>query len=103
MLERAVRVLKREGKYTGRIVADDTSEDNRGLICVNEDFTPSSAKVLPVYIANLKKYTEKDCRRICREIALIIKLAHDNGMAHRNLLLTSFLVEQKSVRNHNTT
>jgi serine/threonine protein kinase len=91
-VEPALNILQAEGKYVGRIL-DDSKVENAYLIYVKE-FTPTNAYVLPSYISRLNRYTEKECRRICREIAEIIKLSHDSGMAHRNLLLTNVLVDR---------
>jgi serine/threonine protein kinase len=50
--------------------------------------------MLPNYVASLNRYTEKDCRQLCRQIAEIIKLSHGSGMAHRNLHLNNFFVDR---------
>jgi serine/threonine protein kinase len=93
-VEKAVRLLLSQGKYLGKIIPERNGEDNEGLICIEE--TPATTgDVLPRYITKLDVYTEKDCRRFVREIADIIKLIHDNGMAHRNLLLTNLYVDKK--------
>ena len=90
-VERAIRNLIREGLYIGNIVTENNG-NNEGLICV-EEVVPPSLQGLPNYIVQLPQYTEKDCRIIFREIVRIVKLCHENGMAHRNLLLTSLLVD----------
>lgn len=93
-MEKALRLLLAERKYLGRIIAEPGG-NNEGKICVEETTpAPSSVEVLPRFIANLNAYTEKECRRLVRDIALIIKKLHDNGMAHRNLLLTNLLVDR---------
>jgi serine/threonine protein kinase len=93
-VENAIWSLLQEGRYIGKVVVDTDSGNNEGLICVDETLPPT-AQGLPSYIVELPSYTEKDCRIIFREIVSIIKLCHDNGMAHRNLLLTSLLVDRK--------
>ena len=97
-VERAISKLQREGKYIGKIVTKSTG-DIEGLITV-EEIRPDTVFEIPKYIVKLPSYTEKECRTIFREIVSIIKLCHDYGMAHRNLLLTSLLIDVK-VR-HNT-
>jgi serine/threonine protein kinase len=92
-VERAIRRLIDEGRYIGKLVAENGS-NNEGLICV-EEVLPPTTQGLPNYIVHLPVYTEKQCRIIFREIVSIVKLCHDNGMAHRNLLLTSLLVDRK--------
>lgn len=85
--------LVKERKYIGHILVVP-DEVNEGLVCI-EEILPPKIVLLPMYIARLESYTEKECRRIFREIALIVKLSHDNGMAHRNLLLTNLLVNKE--------
>jgi serine/threonine protein kinase len=72
----------------------ENDSKNEGLICV-EEVLPPTTQGLPNYIVQLPVYTEKHCRVIFRDIVSIVKLCHDNGMAHRNLLLTSLLVDRK--------
>jgi hypothetical protein len=92
-VERGVRRLASEGKYIGKIITEDCG-NSEGLICV-EEITPSTYQVLPNFIVQLPVYTEKTCRHFFREIVSIFKLSHDSGMAHRNLLLTSLLVNER--------
>jgi hypothetical protein len=94
--DRAVRMLLAQRKYIGRIVDEPSGERNSGLICLEEPSPrdTKSAEILPRYIAKLATYTERECRSLIREVALIIKQSHDNGMAHRNLLLTNLLVDR---------
>jgi serine/threonine protein kinase len=89
-------MLLEQRKYTGRIVDEPSGERNSGLICLEEPAPreTKSAEIFPRYIANLATYTERECRSLIREVALIIKQSHDNGMAHRNLLLTNLLVDR---------
>jgi serine/threonine protein kinase len=87
----ALDALKVEGKYEGRIL----DFDDNGYVFVEEAWRSSNQFMLADHVASLSRYTEKDCRRICLEIAHIIKLSHDNGMAHRNLHLNNFVVDQK--------
>jgi len=100
-VEIALNVLIVERKYSGRLLPDSgsTEQNNEGDICV-EEMTPANLKVLPHYIASLPSYTEKQCRKLCRQMAEIIKLSHDNGMAHRNIHMNNWLVD-KRVRSHN--
>jgi serine/threonine protein kinase len=103
-VELALNILMVERKYEGRVV----NVDSTGFICVEESKrsgTQGSSRsgtrfLLADHVASLSRYTEKDCRRICLEIAHIIKLSHDNGMAHRNLHLNNFIVD-KMVSFHN--
>jgi serine/threonine protein kinase len=91
-VEKAVKNLIRKGKYIGKIIQNNGGNDD-GLICVEE--IPTNATYgIPEYIVQLPTYTEKHCRKIFRQIVSIIKLCHDNGLAHRNLLLTSLLVNK---------
>jgi serine/threonine protein kinase len=97
-----VKLLIRKHKYIGRIVPVDSNNNTTGkninnvdgLICV-EEIAPKGPIGLPKYIVNLPSYTEKDCRVIFRQIVSIIKLCHDNGLAHRNILFTSLLVDSR--------
>jgi serine/threonine protein kinase len=68
-------------------------QNYEGLVCV-EEITPPKSFVLPDYITTLRKYTEKECRKICRQMAEIIKIAHDNGMAHRNIHMNNWLLDR---------
>lgn len=95
-LDRAVRALIRNRKYIGKIITEDNS-NNEGLICI-EEIQPKTSSSIAVYIVQLPSYTEMHCRVIFRQIVEIIKLCHDNGLAHRNLLFTSLLVDSR-VRN----
>jgi serine/threonine protein kinase len=92
-VERAVRALIRNQKYIGKIVTDGNS-NNEGLICIEEK-PPQTASSIAAYIVQLPSYTEMHCRMIFRQIVEIIKLCHDNGLAHRNLLFTSLLVDSR--------
>ena len=92
-VERAVRTLIRKEKYIGKIITDDSS-NNEGLICIEEK-PPKTASSIAEYIVRLPSYTELHCRVIFRQIVQIIKLCHDNGLAHRNLLFTSLLVDSR--------
>jgi serine/threonine protein kinase len=92
-VERAVRALIRNQKYIGKIITDDNS-NNEGLICIEEQL-PKTASSIAQYIVQLPAYTEMHCRVIFRQIVEIIKLCHDNGLAHRNLLFTSLLVDSR--------
>lgn len=84
-----------EGKFCGRLLPDTSSseQNNEGLVCV-EELSPPNVRVLPNYIARLRHYTEKDCRRICRQMAEIIKISHDNGMAHRNIHMNNWVLDK---------
>jgi serine/threonine protein kinase len=94
-LESALNVLLAEEIYCGRVVDDDGSRET-GLICV-EEFEPRSSMVLPVYISKMPVFTERECRRLCRDIARCIEVSHASGMAHRNLHMNTVIVD-KSVR-----
>jgi serine/threonine protein kinase len=79
--------------YAGRFVnQEEIGRATDGLICL-EEYTPPNAMMLPNYVASLTRYTEKDCRQLCRQIAEIIKLSHESGMAHRNIHLNNFFVD----------
>jgi serine/threonine protein kinase len=91
-VEKAINKLIRKGKYIGRIIPNNNENDD-GLICVEEKPTIDMYGI-PEYIVKLPTYTEMHCRNIFRQIVAIIKLCHDNGLAHRNLLLTSLLVNK---------
>jgi len=54
---------------------------------------PPNTKALPNYIAELRGFTEKEGRRICRQMAEIIKISHDHGMAHRNITMNNWLLD----------
>lgn len=83
--------------YAGKFVdQEEAGNAATELICL-EEYTPPNVILLPDYIASLERYTEKECRRLCRQIAEIIKLSHESGMAHRNLQLNNFFVD-RSVR-----
>ena len=84
-----------EKKYCGRLIPPNhnTEQNYEGLVCV-EEINPPNTFILPHYIAKLKTYSEKDCRRICRQIAEIIKISHDNGMAHRNIHMNNWLLDR---------
>jgi serine/threonine protein kinase len=92
-VERAVRALIRNQKYIGKIIAVNFG-DNNGLICI-EEIAPPTALSISKYIVSLPNYTEMHCRVIFRQIVEIIKLCHDNGLAHRNLIFTSLLVDTR--------
>ena len=97
-VERAVRALIRNQKYIGKIITEDNS-NTEGLICI-EEIPPKTTSSIAEYIVRLPIYTEMHCRVIFRQIVDIIKLCHDNGLAHRNLLFTSLLVDSR-VRTYN--
>lgn len=92
-VEKAVRALTRHHKYVGKIITDDSS-NNEDLICVEEK-PPATVSSLAEYIVRLPRYTEMHARMIFRQIVQIIKLCHDNGLAHRNLLFTSLLTDSR--------
>jgi len=95
-LEHALEVLIQYGKYSGRMILESGTSDqnNEGLICVKE-LMSSNLMVLRNHIARMPSYTEKHCRHFCRQMAKIIKMAHDNGLAHRNIHLNNWFVDQK--------
>jgi serine/threonine protein kinase len=92
-LEGAVNRLIQEGKYIGKILPRSSSGNYDGLIFVEESVTTKMIGIQE-YISELPTYTEKHCRIIFRQIVSIIKLCHSNGLAHRNLKLTSILVDK---------
>lgn len=92
-----MNVLIAYGKYEGRIISDTTDSTQDGQLCV-EEVKPSFTRLLPHFIASLPKYTEKDCRRMCRQMAEIIKLAHDNGLAHRSIHMHNWLLDESVCR-----
>ena len=85
-----------EGKYSGRFVREG-NEGEGGWICV-EEFMPAGARVLPSYVAELREYTERDCRQIFRQMVKIIKLSHDNEMAHTNIHAENWLIDRSVSR-----
>jgi len=93
-VEIALHVLIAERKYSGRLLPDSesTEQNNEGLICI-EELMPPNTKALPNYIAELRGFTEKEGRRICRQMAEIIKISHDHGMAHRNITMNNWLLD----------
>ncbi len=92
-VEKAVRALVRHHKYVGKIITDDSS-NNDDVICVEERL-PNTVSSLAEYIVALPRYTEMHARMIFRQIVQIIKLCHDNGLAHRNILFTSLLTDSR--------
>jgi serine/threonine protein kinase len=72
--------------YHAKAINHSESSDGaiQGLIQVEEIKSPIVSPVA-MYVANIEKYNEKECRAICREIATCIKIMHDAGIAHRNL------------------
>jgi hypothetical protein len=72
--------------YHAKVINHSEISDGaiQGLIQVEEIKSPIVSSVA-MYVANIEKYNEKECRAICREIATCIKIMHDAGIAHRNL------------------
>jgi serine/threonine protein kinase len=78
--------------YNGTVVPD-TESDPSGAILVEERI-PRGGVVLPYYIASRESYTEYHGRILCRKIAEAITALHDAGVAHRNIHLGNFIVEE---------
>lgn len=48
---------------------------------------------MPEFLRQLRTYTEMDCRFICLQLAQVIKVMHDAGLAHRNLNLENVIID----------
>jgi serine/threonine protein kinase len=92
--EALVELVSPNGRflYNGTVVPD-TEPDPSGAVLVEERI-PRGGVVLPNYIASRESYTEYDGRILCRKIAEAIKALHDAGVAHRNIHLGNFIVEE---------
>jgi tRNA A-37 threonylcarbamoyl transferase component Bud32 len=83
--------------YSGRVVDQTRAQEESGeadLICV-EEIVPLGTEVLPVYVGKMQRYTERECRFICKQIAKGIQTLHQAGIAHRNLHLENVIVDRK--------
>jgi serine/threonine protein kinase len=80
--------------YSGFIVDEkpSTVPGEPGLICVEEPVSPV-IRVVPDYISTLERYTERECRDICRQLTNCIRILHESGVAHRNLHVENVLVD----------
>jgi serine/threonine protein kinase len=74
-------------------VVPDTDSDPSGAVLVEEQI-PRGGVMLPYYIASKQSYTEYHGRILCRKITEVIKALHDAGVAHRNIHLGNFIVEE---------
>lgn len=91
-LKLAVDILLDDGLYVGHII-ECTPEEQGELICL-EEALDSSMTTLPAHVAGLGSYTERECRKICREAALIVKRCQIGHMAHRNIHMDNFVVDK---------
>jgi serine/threonine protein kinase len=80
--------------YHAKVINHSGSSDGsiQGLIQVEEIKSPIVSPVA-MYVANIEKYNEKECRAICREIATCIKIMHDARIAHRNLHIANVEID----------
>jgi serine/threonine protein kinase len=94
-LDRPVRYLERHHLYGGRIIQPNNDEQQQGdnMILLEEVLQPHM-RTLPSYVVELTSYTERECRRICRQAAQIVKIMHSNSMAHRNIHFGQFVVDE---------
>jgi serine/threonine protein kinase len=90
-----INILQIYNLYAGRIVNNNIEEQKGDNLILLEEVTNHSLTPLPIYLGQLKKYNERECRRICRQAAQIVQILHSNKMAHRNIHLGSFLVDTK--------
>jgi len=61
-----------------------------------EEYIPEGATLLPYFIQDrLELYTERECRHLCREVALRIKQFHDANVVHRKLHMENIVVESQ--------
>jgi serine/threonine protein kinase len=92
--EALVELVSPNGRffYNGTVVPD-TEPDPSGAVLVEERI-PRGGVALPNYIASMESYTEYRGRILCRKIAEAIKALHDAGVAHRNIHLGNFIVEE---------
>jgi serine/threonine protein kinase len=74
-------------------VVPDSESDIGGAVLVEERI-PRGGVILPYYIASRQSYTECDGRIVCKKIAEAIRALHDAGVAHRNIHLGNFIVEE---------
>jgi serine/threonine protein kinase len=88
-MQTSVAHLSATGRFHGRVVALQDS------YMVVEEFTLDNRNtmVLPVFVANVRRYTELDCRNIFRQIASCVQMFHAVGLSHRNLHPANFVVE----------
>jgi serine/threonine protein kinase len=94
-LDLAVNILLSYNLYVGRII--ESSKEEQGELIFLEEIPSPSMRTLPAYVARLPTYTERECRRICREAAQIVQILHNAKMAHRNIHMNNFVVD-KNVR-----
>jgi serine/threonine protein kinase len=93
-IEMAFATLFSYDIYNARIVNHAGSNDQsiQGLIQVEEIRSPITSPVA-MYVAHMETYSEKDCRAICKEIAVCVQIMHDAGIAHRNLHLANVEID----------
>ena len=93
-VQMALATLINLGIFNVRVInhAGDANDTLQGLLEVEEIQSPIT-RPIPVYICNFETYNEKDCRAICREIAICIKRMHEAGIAHRNLHLGNIEID----------
>jgi serine/threonine protein kinase len=96
-IQLAVQALIWDQKYVGAIITNENGDSNDFIYV--EEKSLDTASSLSEYIVRLPSYTEMHARMIFRQIVQIIKLCHANGLAHRNLLFSSFLIDS-TVREH---
>jgi hypothetical protein len=93
-VQMALATLISYGIYDAQVInhAGINDEAMQGLIQVEENESPIRSPVA-VFISHIDTYNEKDCRAICREIAMCIKIMHEAGIAHRNLHLANVEID----------
>lgn len=101
-VEAALNVLQAHELYIGRIIDSSTYEDGTGEQLCLEEKMPPDARLLPQYVASLPVYNEKVCRDIFRQVVNIVKISHDNSMAHRNIHINNFVVRKVRMRSTTT-
>ena len=89
-IQSALHTLAQFKAFHGRVVS---SQNGHALI---EEIVPEGATLLPYFIKDrLTVYTERECRNICRAIALRIKHFHDGKIVHRKLHMENVVVESQ--------
>ena len=97
-LETPLAFLESAGIYSARIVDYWPDQRNADTICMEEKVSPTVVPA-PEYVGHLQRYTEKDCRSICLQLAQAIKIMHDSGIAHQNIHLENVLIDENVCAN----
>jgi serine/threonine protein kinase len=93
----ALGILMSTDIYSGRVVDQTRAQEESGeadLICV-EEIVPPDTETLPLFVGKMQRYTERECRGICKQIALGIQTLHRAGIAHRNLHMENVIVDRR--------